>query len=140
MSKTTVKRMDTGEEIEASVSEVAPGIFATTELAPEEVPRFGIVRMLRQPDGRYIPVLTGYGQMMRMGDQFVRKCGIEGLSTRTLYRLIAAGFVRCRRPAPNVIFVDLVSLVEHLEKTEDPEFWNAENLRRYRQAEKNLTR
>ena len=39
-------------------------------------------------------------------------------------RLIKAGFVASRRPAPNTTVIDVESWFEHLHASSDPEFWD----------------
>ena len=46
-----------------------------------------------------------------------------GLSRTTIYRLWDCGLVRGERPSPRKIYVFLDSLEEHLNKTQDGEFW-----------------
>lgn len=140
MSKPTLFRADTGKKAATKLVEAAPGVFVTPTVAPEDVPRYGICHLKRQPDGSYIPVLRQYGSMVRMGRDLLAKAGLEALSLRTLYRLVAAGFVKHRRPAPNLILVDLGSLAQHLEDSADPEFWTAARLEQFRRAEAKPTR
>lgn len=124
----------TGEPAKTRLVEVAPGQYAVGEIHPEDVPRFGVVRMMRQGDGSYIPVLKQSGQYVRMARELPDLLGLKGLSSNTLYRLVAAGFVGSSRPAPGVIMVDLLSLCEHIEAAKDTEFWTHERRIRWSNA------
>lgn len=124
----------TGQEAKTRLIEAAPGQWTAETVDPADVPRFGIVRMMRQPDGRYIPVLKHYGQYVRMSRELPESLGFRGLSSMTLYRLCAAGFVACSRPGPGVILVDILSLAEHIEAARDPEFWTHARRQRWSDA------
>jgi hypothetical protein len=124
-----------GADAHTALVEVAPGQYAAPGVHPSDVPRYGLVRLMRQPDGTYAPVLKHHGQWMRCGAELLKNCGLEALPLRTFYRLINAGFVKKSRPSPNVILVDLGSLVDHIEASSDPEFWTAERMKQFRQAE-----
>lgn len=119
----------TGEAAKTRLSQVAPGEYAAAEIHPDDVPRYGIVRLMRQADGTYVPVLRNHGQYIRISEDLPEKLGLKGIAFKTLYRLVAAGFVACSRPAPNVILVDVLSLSEHLQATRDTEFWTPERRR-----------
>lgn len=140
MKKPTLFRADTGKPAATQLVEAAPGVFVAPTVAPEDVPRYGICKLMRQPDGSYIPVLKQYSPHVRMDSNALGNAGLNALSRRTLYRLIAAGFVAHSRPAPNLIMVDLASLAEHLEKTKDPEFWTSARLEQFRRSEAKPTR
>ena len=129
-----VKNLATGQDAKTRLIEVAPGQWTAESIDPADVPRYGIVRMMRQPDGRYIPVLKHYGQFQRCTRELPEELGFRGLTYQTLYRLIAAGFVASSRPAPGVVLIDILSLAEHLEAARDSEFWTAERRAIWRDA------
>ena len=127
--------INSGNPAHTALVEVAPGQYAAPSVHPSDVPRFGLVRLMRQPDGTYAPVLKHHGQWVRCGTEMLKNCGLEGLPLRTFYRLVNAGFVKQSRPTPNVILVDLASLVDHIHASGDPEFWNEDRLRQFRLAD-----
>ena len=56
-----------------------------------------------------------------------------GLCEQVIHTLVRAGFVKGGRVAPNSCTVDVVSLLEHMARTEeDPFFWTKERLQRYK--------
>lgn len=136
MAKTAPQLINlaTGRPAETRLVEIAPGQWAAGDIHPSDVPRYGLVRLMRQTDGSYIPVLKQHSQYVRMSHDLPEQLGLKGLSPKTLYRIIAAGFVASSRPAPAVILVDLLSLSEHVEAARDPEFWTPEKRRRWSDA------
>ncbi len=124
----------TGRSAATPMVEIAPGQWTAGDIHPDDVPRYGLVRMMRQIDGRYLPVLKQHSQYVRMSHDLPELLGLKGLSPKTLYRIIAAGFVASARPAPNVILVDLLSLTEHVQAARDPEFWTDPRRRRWSDA------
>jgi len=124
-----------GQPAHTQLVEIAPGTFAAPTVHPADVPRFGLVKMMRQPDGTYLPMLKHHGQWRRCGEDLLKDAGLEALPLRTFYRLVNAGFVKQSRPTPMVILVDLGSLVDHLDAASDPEFWTPERRKRFVQAD-----
>ena len=102
----------------ATVCEPAPGRRVALVDA-ESLPTHGIVKMLRQTDGRYLPVVTRYGKLVRLSDQLPRELGIE-IHPRVLKRLVSSGLVRGSRPGPDTLLIDLGSLLDHPKRTQDP--------------------
>jgi hypothetical protein len=120
-----VKIHPTGQTIE-----VAPGT-AYADLPPTHVPRAGIVRWTPAGDGTYRPrvqVLEIWVRVSHAGDY-----GIT-IPRDTLVRLGNAGFIELAQPSPGHTAVNLDSLLAHIEKCKDPEFWNKERRQRYREA------
>ncbi len=134
MRKLPLTNMQTGKVLATRLIEIAPGTFAATEISAADVPRYGLVRLMRQTDGSYLPVLKHHGQWRRCGEEMLRDCGLDAIPMRTFYRLVNAGFVRKSRPTPNGYMVDLSSLVEHIEAASQPGFWTPERLRQWRAA------
>lgn len=130
----TLINLSNGQPAATPLVQIAPGQWAVGNIHPDDVHRYGLVRMMRQTDGRYIPVLKQYTQYIRVTRELPEQLGLKGLSPKTLYRIIAAGFVASSRPAPNVILVNLFSLAEHVENARDPEFWTREKRKRWSDA------
>jgi hypothetical protein len=117
-----VRHAVTGKALATQAIHVAPGKVIHAAVAPDDVPRYGVFRMVRQPDGSYLPVLKTFDALMKL-DDVLDMLRIAGLSRRTLARLIETGFVECTWPSPYVRLVNVESLVEHLVAARDPEFW-----------------
>lgn len=124
----------TGKEMATRLSEVAPGVFEPATIDPADVPRYGLVWLMRQSDGSYLPVLKHHALYVSMSHDLPVQLGLKGLSPKGLYRLIAAGFVACSRTTPGTILVDLGSLAAHIESARDPEFWTPERRKRWKDA------
>lgn len=107
--------------------EVAPGEFIASGLlqAPGEmVPKWGIVELLPMPGGLYKAVLRTHDDWQRVSRANLRKLKVE-IEYRTFVRLIDAGFIKGRRPAPGTRQFSLKSLAQHLSNVEtDPFFWD----------------
>lgn len=123
-----------GTEMKSRLSQVSPGVYETLAVHPDDVPRFGLVWMMRQADGSYLPVLRTHSQLVAMSRELPGQLGLKGLSYRGLLRLIVAEFVGSCRATPGVIMVDLASLAAHLEAARDPEFWTPERRKRFSDA------
>jgi hypothetical protein len=124
----------TGELMSTKLVEIAPGEWVPSGIHPDDVPRFGLVRMMRQPDGTYLPVLKTHTQYVRMHRGLPAALGFKDMSAQCLYRLMDGEFVQCSRPSPGVVMVDLGSLAGHIEAARDPEFWTPERLDRWSKA------
>ncbi len=130
----TLIRVTDGQPAATRLAQLAPGCYVPRVIEPADVPRYGIFRLMRQTDGSYVPILKHWGQWRRLDESLWKDLGIADLKKRTLYRLFNAGFIRHSRPSPNVILVDLGSLVDHLAATEDPEFWTPERVSQLQNA------
>ena len=114
--------------------EIAPGKpIPALEIPRTAVPRYGMVRLSRQPDGSYIPVLLTWGQTVRLTGRLAHEMGFDA-DYNTLMRLYMAGFIKGHRMAPGVTLLDLQSIYDHLERTRDPEYWTEERRAQYRKA------
>ena len=112
--------------------QIAPG--ATAEDIPrEEVPRYGFVKLMRQADGSYLPILQSHGHTVRLGETFCQDYGID-THTKTIRRLIVAGFVSGHFISPHALLVDLSSFHEHMEACKDPDFWTPDRRKKFSQA------
>lgn len=127
----TVKSMRTGNSIRTL--QVAPGEFMAPDPKVDEVPRFGIYKLV--PDGRggFRPVFDCTPQRVRLSRDLPRQLGLS-ITQATLKVLCAGGFVESSRPTPRVILIDLGSLCKHLEAAEDPAFWTEAKLKQYSDA------
>jgi hypothetical protein len=113
--------------------QLAPGQESGVSVPRESVPRYGVVQLMRQTDGTYIPVLKTWSETVRLTCNLPHELGLD-ISYNTLTRLVIAGFISGQRIAPETTLIDLESLVAHMEACRDPEFWNAKRIEQYRQA------
>jgi hypothetical protein len=134
MNAPKLYQFGTGEEMKSRLSQVSPGVYEVGSIDPADVPRYGLVWMMRQPDGSYLPVLRTHSQLVAMSRELPGQLGLKGLSYRGLLRLIVAEFVGSCRATPGVIMVDLASLADHLDAARDPEFWTPERRKRFSDA------
>ncbi len=132
MSKPLID-LASGKPLATGVRQLAPGKFEACEFIPDDAPRYGMVRLMRQTDGSLLPVLKLFGQYRRLAG-LATELGIRDLSQRTLDRLVETGFIQSIRPSPSVILVDMESLCQHLENTRDPEFWTPRRRAQYRDS------
>lgn len=56
---------------------------------------------------------------------------MTGVKRDAIYKLYQAGFVRGTQASPRKIMIYLASLLEHLERASDPEFWTADRRSKY---------
>lgn len=119
----------TGEPMK--VVQFAPGKYAA--LVPRlAVPAFGLVQLVPAANGHFRPVVRVWNQHVRLGEDLGRHLGLP-IDRNTFIRLIKGDFVRARKPGPGTYLIDLVSLWEHLEETEDPDFWTPARREAYSQ-------
>lgn len=111
--------------------ELAPGQETEVPIPREAVPRYGMVQLMRQSDGTYIPILKTWSETIRLRESTPHDLGLD-VSYMTLKRLIVAGFIKGRLIAPDTCLVDLASLYEHVENCSDFDFWNEERRAEYR--------
>jgi hypothetical protein len=124
----------TGKEMKTDLVEIAPGEWAPGPVDAMDVPRYGLVWLMRQTDGSYLPVLKMHSLYVSMSHELPSQLGLKGFPARSLYRLISAGFVASTCPTPANIMVDLGSLAQHIEAARDPEFWTPERRARWSTA------
>lgn len=123
-----------GTDHTVRAAEIAPGIYAPSEALPREVvPRYGICQLMRQADGSYLPVLKGWAPKWKLvtDPEKIRAALGIAINYRTLIRLWRAGFIAASMPGPSTTLIDLASLTNHLNATQDPEFWTPERRARY---------
>ncbi|MDR2463578.1 MAG: hypothetical protein LBD30_07345 [Verrucomicrobiales bacterium] len=112
--------------------EIAPSIKVES-LPRGVVPRYGITQLMRETDGRYLPVLCLLEGNIRLTVDIGKRLGVD-ISYQTIHRLILGGFVEGRYLAPNTCLLNLGSFWRHYQATLDPEFWTPANLARYREG------
>jgi hypothetical protein len=115
----------------AAIAEPVPGKRVAV-VEPEAIPKHGMIKMMRQQDGRYLPVLTSWSRMIQLSPQTPRELGMPDLHFRSLRRLVQCGLVRGVQPSPSVYLMDLKSFWDHLEATREPGYWTAERRETYR--------
>lgn len=141
--------VDTGTQ--CRLVEYAPGQWCAL-LPLEEIPRFGVVRFMRQ-GSEWKPVLQGWTRYIQLAQfrpqnqqraQWEIDAGVPpgglaehiglDLSYNTVLRLYKNDFVRGCQPVPGRILIDLASLVEHIEATKDPDFWTADRREQFKRV------
>jgi hypothetical protein len=113
--------------------QLAPGQESRIPVPREAVPRYGMVQLMRQTDGTYLPVLKTWSETVRLTCSLPNDLGLD-VSYNTLVRLVTAGFVQGTRIAPETTLIDLESLVAHMEACRDPEYWTPARVQKYREA------
>jgi hypothetical protein len=110
--------------------EIAPG-EAYADLPAEQAPRVGIVRWVPAGDGLFRPRVQLLENWIRTthAPQF----GIH-IKPETLVRLGNSGFIKFSQTSPGHNAVCLESLLDHIEKCRDPEFWTTERRKQYTTA------
>ncbi len=117
--------------------EIEPGKFArATELTP--LPKVAQLDWVRAGGGQWRPKLRYLGRNVRLSQQNVDALNL-GVPSRTILRLVRAGFVDGYKVAPQTWVFSLESYLAHVEAVEDdPDFWEPDNpdnnLARYRKA------
>jgi tryptophanyl-tRNA synthetase len=140
MSQKQVTSLLTGQLLATTLAETTPGQYEAPSIHAGDVQHYGLVWLMRHADGTYTPVLKGHSQHVKLTRELPQQLGFKDLSYRGLLRLVTAGFVASSRITPDVIHIDLASLVEHMQATRDPEFWSKANRRRYSDASAEVTR
>lgn len=119
----------TGEAVE-----IAPGIYVSKKLPLPKTPLLGIVQIIPDPQTKQpLTVITAYERTVRITRENYDSWGFGG-SYDVFYKLIRAGFIRVRRISPEALEVLPKSLIYHLRRCEEPDFWNAKRIERYRTA------
>jgi hypothetical protein len=116
--------------------EAAPG-QQTVPAPPRETPRVAILDLVPTGEpGHYRAIARVHSGEMTLTAETLKKLGIT-IGTRTMRRLIKAGFVTGTKVAPQVHTFALESWFAHCDRVrlcaaEGRDFWTAENLERYR--------
>lgn len=110
------------------LSEVAPGFWAPSKPSVPPIDETALGYWVRNPSA------GPDAYTLRAGPRWVkidsRLAGLLSVSTDTIRRLAAAGFVEIRQPSPELYVLDLDSWWSHLENTDpavDPMFWDPES-------------
>lgn len=116
--------------------EVAPGKTAT--LNEKTMPKVGVCRFIPIGNGEYKIQIDTKLSWVRLRPNTPKELGL-GIEYRSLFRLVATGFVLGQKVTPNCWQFSLQSYFDHLERVRnDPEFWEennpAQNLQKYRAA------
>lgn len=120
------------------VIEFMPGRRVTVPAANlQQPPTYCICKLVKQPNGMFATVPLEFGPQVRMTRSEHHRLGLP-CSYTTLRKLVLAEFVEGHVITPDVITVDLRSLIEHFEATrvssDRERFWTTERIERFRQA------
>ncbi len=119
--------------VRTAETDLEPGQHVHLIGAPANVARYGVVRMQRNPDGTYTPLVKTYSRWIKLSPTTLIELGlINALSKETIHRLIDCCIVIARYPSPGITLIDVDSLLAHIERSRDPHWWTAERSRRYR--------
>jgi len=118
--------------------EFMPGrIMEVMAFESAHVPKFVVAKLVKQPNGTFALIPQQWSQQVRLTKRLCRDMGIQ-CDRKIIYNLIRAGIVKGRAFSPRNTMVDLVSLVEHLQRCEmgpgKPVFWTRARIERYRFA------
>ncbi len=114
-------------------SNLGPGDIVNLSNVPADTSRYGVVRMVRNADGSYTPLIKTYTRWLRLNAQTMIELNLHGaLSRDTIQRLINCGVIHTSMPSPQVTLIDVDSLLTHLENTRDPGWWTAERRKAFR--------
>ena len=106
------------------MSEAAPGFWAPSKPSFPPVDETALGYWVRNPAAGPDAYTLRAGPRWAKIDQ--RLAALLGVSSDTIRRLAAAGFVEIRQPSPELYLLDLDSWQRHLDDTdpaEDPDFW-----------------
>lgn len=100
--------------------------------APDEFCQYGIVRMVRNADGSYTPVLKTFERWVKLTYATLADIGLTNcISYETITRLIDCGAIACRYPSPKVRVIDLDTLISWIEQARDPDYWTPARIHAY---------
>lgn len=99
---------------------------------PARIPALAVFEWVAKPDGSYVP-------RQRIEEAYMRLSEVEklplGLTKEVIVKLYRAGFIDGHCAAPNSTMINVISLLEHVEKTrDDPYFWTEKRIAQYRGA------
>lgn len=101
------------------------------------VPKFVVAKLVKQSNGLYALIPQHWSQQVRLTGRLCRDIGIQ-CGRRVIYNLIRAGIVKGTALSPRNTMVDLVSLIEHIQRCQlgagKPVFWTKARIERYRFA------
>jgi hypothetical protein len=118
--------------LDTPLYQIAPGVWVSG-MPAFEMPSHVLCRIVpvSASPGQFTLAPEGsYPGYVRMSDDLGERLGILGLSSTTMRRLLAAGFVDHIRPAPGCIFISIESLLAHFARTandceQDASYWTA---------------
>jgi hypothetical protein len=120
-----VKVANTGQSVE-----VAPG-ETLADLPEKAAPKVGIVKWIPQGDGTYRPKIQVLENWIRT--THAPLYGVH-IKPETLVRLGNSGFIELTQTSPGHNAVNLESVLAHVERCKDPEFWTSARIEQYRTA------
>ncbi len=103
--------------------EVAPGKSIQPLPQDLDLPKVALVSWQKIGPNEYRPVVRVHERWVRVTGGLPVQLGM-GIDYNTLMRLIKAGFIVSRRPAPNTTVIDLESWFAHMQASSDAEFWD----------------
>jgi hypothetical protein len=116
--------------------EIAPGEFMAQ--APVRfAPKVGVVKFVRVEANLYQPVIQALPLLVTRA---AWREDLYGCGWKTAQSLAFAGFVEYRRPAPGKMSLVVESWLDHLNASNDPNFWTLERRRALAEARSVLTR
>lgn len=119
--------------VSIDVADPQPGQIVNLTGQPANVARYGVVRMKRNPDGSYTPIVKTYTRWIKFSPAMMVELHLHNvLSKETIRRLIDCGVVDASHPSPGITLIDVDSLLSHIERTRDGDWWTPERARRYR--------
>lgn len=111
----------------------SPGDIVHLSNIPADVSRYGVVRMLRNGDGSYTPLIKTYSRWIKLDQKTLIELNLHNcLSRDTMQRLINCGVIKTSMPSPQVTLIDVDSLLSHLENTRVPGWWTDERRKNFR--------
>jgi hypothetical protein len=121
------------KDVRVSHSNLGPGDIVNLSNIPADTSRYGVVRMVRNADGSYTPLIKTYTRWMRLNATTLIELNLHGaLSRDTIQRLIDCGIIKTSMPSPQVTLIDVDSLLTHLENTRTPGWWTEERRKAFR--------
>lgn len=124
-------RLPSGRD--AVITEISPGKFLAVA-SPEDVPLYGTVRLARQSDGRYTPVLTSHSDLIQLTKTTPTELGLRDVHWRQLRRLVKSGIVGGCFLTPHVCLMSLSSLHRHMREATEQDFWTDARKEQFRTA------
>lgn len=115
-----------------------PGrVMEVTAFDSATVPKFVVSKVVKQTNGTWAMIPQQWSQHVRLTQQLCRDMGIQ-CDRKIIYNLIRAGLVKGMMISPRNTMVDVVSLVEHMERCQigvgKPVYWTRAKIEKYRFA------
>jgi|GEM_PF-2605376 len=138
MTSTLSKKLN-GTPTPAKVRvEFMPGrVMEVVPFESASVPKFVVCRLVKQANGMFALIPQQWSQQVRLTHQLCRDMGIQ-CDRKIVYNLIRAGFVKGTMISARNTMVDVLSLVEHLQRCQigsgKPVYWTKARIEKYRFA------